>query len=323
MKWNVDNPMLTKILSVIIAIFLFMFVSYEGKNHTDNVMSGSSSHSVTEVLTNIPVEVDIDNEKYFATGIPNAVSIRLDGPQSVITQTVVTQNFTVKTPDLTELGVGTHKIELFAEGFSEELNYNLSPAVATIRVEEKLSQQYDVDVNFDRDEYVARGYDVEGIDLSEKQVTISGAESTLSNIHEVKAIIQPNQTNITSSFNVEARVVVLNKAGEPLNVNVSPSTVDASVNITSRKKEVAINLEQTGKIDPRFDYNISLATNELQKLEVSGDYDKIAAMEEIDVDVDLSGITESTTREVPIVMPDGVDEMSRNKVNVKINVQRK
>lgn len=318
MKFNIDNPLLMKIVAVILAIGMFIFVSGESDRiGTSNQMS---THSITEVLTNIAVTSNVNEEKYYVSGIPDSVSLRLDGPQPIIAQTVITQNFNITTPDLNELGPGEHRIELVAEGLSSELDYNISPSETTVRVEERQTSEFDISVEFDENEYIASGYEVSDIVTSHDTVTISGAESTIADINEVKAIVQPNSTNINSDLSTVGNLVVLNRNDEPLNVSIDPVSIEVRIEVQSQQTELPIELVESGQAPSGFDFELSLISNQPDTISVSGDYDTIREMDSFEVPVDLSGVTESTRRTVPIVLPDGVSDTDLNEINIRINV---
>lgn len=318
MKWNVDNPLLMKVISVIVAIGMFAFVSNENNNVNNGAVS--TSHSVTEVLTNIAVTSNVDEEQYYVSGIPDSVSIRLDGPQPIIAQTVITQNFTVTTPDLNELGPGEHQIELVAEGLSNEITYNISPSETTVRVEERQTENFDISLEFDEENYIAQGYELANISASHQTATISGAESTINEIEEVKAIVQPNTDNIDSDISTIGNIVVLNSSGEPLNVSVDPMRVEVQIDVESQQTELPIELVQSGRPPSGYNYDLSLVAGQPETINVAGDYDVINEMESFEVPVDVSGVTENTRRTVPIVLPDGVSEADIDELTVRIRV---
>lgn len=319
MKFSFDNPLVMKILSVIVAIGMFLFVSSE--NNQMDPDAPSSTHSVTEVLTNMTVTTDVDNEEYYVSGVPESVSIRLDGPQPIIAQTVITQNFTIKTPNLNRLGPGEHLVELEVEGLSSEINYNISPSEARIQIQERETKDFDVSVDFQEEDFIAEGYEVTNIDQSHDYVTISGAKNTIDEIDEVKALVQPESGDITSDVTLPGNVVVLNEAGEPLNVSIDPTQIEVSIQVDSQEVELPIELVETGQMSSDYEYELELAEDQADTITVKGDYDKVSELDEFQVPVDLSGVTKSTSRQVPIILPDGIYEADLDQVTVQVTVR--
>ena len=139
---NFENPWVKRIFSIVLAIGLFLFVNYENQtSFRSNSPSDSASISGSEIITNLPIEVNIDTEHFFVSGIPDSATVRIEGPQAVLFQTVATQNFTVATKDLNELGEGTHQVELQVNGLSSDLTASVSPSRVTLTIEEKRIEQ--------------------------------------------------------------------------------------------------------------------------------------------------------------------------------------
>lgn len=321
MKWNVDNPLLMKIIAVILAISMFLFVSSENSRLGSSTQS--SNHTITEVLTNIAVTSNVDEEQYYVSGIPDAVSLRIDGPQPLVAQTMITQNFNITTPDLNELGPGEHRINLVAEGLSSELDYNISPSEATVRIEERKTAEFDVELEFDENEFIASGYELTDMEASHDTVSVSGAESTINEIDEVKAIVQPNATNIASNISTVGKLVVLNSLEEPLNVSIEPTQIEVRIRVESQKIELPIELIGVGNEPEGYEYELALRSDQPETIEVAGNYEAIKDLDSFEIPIDLSGVTRSTTRTVPIVLPDEINEANIDEVNVRINVTSK
>jgi len=321
MKFNMNDPWFTRILAFVLALLLFLFVAYENRSSIQSSNFGNANYSSTEVIQNVPVNINVDEDQYFVSGVPDSVTVRLDGPQAVLTQTVVTQNFDVVTPNLNSLGEGTHQITFQLEGLSDQIDYTVSPSQATMTIEEKNTVTHEIDsIQFPEEDHLAEGYRVDDINLSQTNVEISGAASTMADIAEVGINIRPSSSNISSDFSIEGNITVLNENGEPLNVNVEPSQVNAEVQVSGERKELPIALEQTGTPEEGYSYELSLAEGQEDTIGVFGDNDTIQGMEEYPVDVNVSGVTQSTTRTVPVLQHEGITQTGMDSVEVNIDV---
>src|SRR5699024_3410389 len=142
-----SSPWASRLVSLLFAILRFTFV--QSKNNTNtrttSPANGASLTSV-EVVTDIPISIDVYRDKYFVSGLPETATLRLEGSQSILTQTLATRNFEITTPDLNTLGPGTHVIELEAKKLSSSLTYSIMPAEVTVRVEEKAVEDHNVSV---------------------------------------------------------------------------------------------------------------------------------------------------------------------------------
>ncbi|MDN6161586.1 MAG: hypothetical protein L0I79_02330 [Atopostipes sp.] len=323
MKFDFDSPIVKKILSLLIAILLFAFVNMENQSRFQS-SSPTDGASITssETISNLPIEVNIDTDKYFVSGIPDSATMRIEGPQALLFQTVATQNFVVSTPDLDELGTGTHSVELIAEGLSNDLKSSISPSVVNLTIEEKEVEEYDVSIEVDEDIDLAEGHEIVDPSLSQNIVTISGASSTMEEIDQVIVKLSSDDTEIKKDILSSAQVLVLDSEDELLNVNVSPQRVEILAPVVRTKKSLPIVLEEgVGKV-PGYRYELSLSEDEDSKLTVQGDPTAISDLSNFVIDVNFQALTETSLVNIPVGdLPEGIEEIDREEVEVLIEVE--
>lgn len=321
MKFNLDNPWFTKIVAVFFSILLFSFVNYENQSRirSTNPTDGASITS-TEVITNVPIDARIDQEQYFISGLPDSATVRLEGPQAVLTQTTATQNFSIVLPDLEELGPGEHTVELEAEGLSSQLNYSIMPSEATITIEEKSVEEHPLTVEFNESAHLAEGYTAGEYEVSAETIRITGAQSTLEEISDVLIMVMPEESDITDDIEMTLNVLVVNETGDLLNVNTDPDQVDIVIPVEGTQRSIPIVLRETGTPDENYEYELEFAQGDPENILVTGETDIIEEMNNFPIDVDISGVTESTVREVPIPLPEGVTETDPEEIEVIIRV---
>lgn len=321
MKFNLDNPWFTRIVAVFFAILLFTFVSYENQSRirSSSPTDGASITS-SEVVTNVPIDVNIENDRYFVSGIPEAATIRLEGPQAVLTQTLATQNFTIATPDLNELGPGTHSVELEAEGLSSQLNYSIMPSEIRLTIEEKRVIEHDINVEFNEAAHLANGYRAKEPILSTETVQISGAVNTLEQISDVMVMVMPEESDITEDIELTLNVLVLDSTGDPLNVNIDPQQVEVTIPVEGTQRTLPIALRETGTGEEQYNYQLEVAQGEPENVTVTGETDVIEELNNFPIDIDISGVTESTVRTIPLILPEGVTETDPEEIEVIIRV---
>ena len=177
-----NSSWFTKLIALAFAILLFTYVNYENNSKllTTNPLNGVSTSS-SKIITNLPIVVDIDQDKYFVSGFPETASIEISGPTNIVSQTIANKAFDITAQNLNELGVGVHTINLVAEGLSSDLNYTITPSEITIEIKEKRVETFKVDVIFD-DSKLATGYVAEEPILNYETVEVSGAASTIEKI---------------------------------------------------------------------------------------------------------------------------------------------
>jgi len=322
MKINFDNPWITRILAVILALGLFLFVNIENQTRfqSDEPTDGASVNA-TEIITNLPIEVNVNTDEYFVSGIPDSATLRIEGPQAIIFQTVATQNYTITTPDLNELGEGSHTVELQVEGLSDNITASVSPQVVNLTVEQKQVEEHQLSVEVADDLDIAEGYEILEPSLSTDVVQLSGAASTMEEIDRVFVEISSNETDINSDILMSAQVLVLNAEGEPLNVNADPSQVEINAPVVRTEKEVPIVLREGSGQTAGYSYEVSLSNSEQDSVSVRGDPQAVEDLENLPVTVNFDNITESTLVNIPLDdLPEGIEETSRDEIEVLIDV---
>lgn len=324
MKFDLDSPLVKRIFSVLIALVLFAFVNIEnqGRFQSSNPTDGASITS-SETISNLPIDIKIDTEKYFVSGIPDSATMRIEGPQAILFQTIATQNFTVATPDLNKLGPGTHSVELVAEGLSNDLRSSISPSVVNLTIEEKEVAEFDLEIEIDEDIDLAESYEIVEPSLSQNAVTISGAASTMTRIDRVFVELTSDDTEIKSDILSSAQVLVLDAEGELLNVNVAPQRVEILAPVVRTQKSLPIVLEEgEGKV-PGYSYRLSLSEDESENLIVRGDPEVISEMSNFTVNVNFRELTETSLIQVPIGnLPEGIEDIDRTEIEVLIEVTK-
>lgn len=322
MNLDFDNPWVARIFALILAIGLFSFVHLENQTRfQSNEPTDGASINGSEIITNLPIEVNIDTDRYFVSGIPDSATLRIQGPQAVIFQTVATQSYTITTPNLNEEGEGTHAVELQVVGLSDNIVSSVSPAVVNLTIEEKVMEEYPLSVEIDENLNLANGYEVLDPVLSSEVVQLSGAASTMEQIDRVVVRVSSPEDNINSDLLLSAPVLVLDQAGNPLNVNANPSQVEINAAVVRTQKEVPIVLREGSGRQAGYEYELTLSNREKDSLIVRGEPEAVAALENFPIVVDFTGITESTLITIPINnYPEGIYEISIDEIEILIEV---
>lgn len=303
---NTDSPWPNRIIALLFAIVLFVFVQSENNSRTStNSPTNGASVTSVEVVTDVPITIDMDTERFFVSGLPETATIRLEGSQSILTQTLGTRNFEIVTPDLNELGPGEHTIQLQTRRLSESLSYSIMPAEVMIKIEEKSVINHDVSAEFN-DSSLASGYTAGTPIVTPDNVRISGAKSVIDKISEVSVLVLPDGTDITEDIEMTLPILVFDRNGELLNVNVEPSQVTVTVPVKGTHRNVPIVLRQSGEPHPNYNYELLLAEGEPENVTIRGREELLSAMENFAVEIDVSGVTESVTRSIRLTGPRGV-----------------
>lgn len=311
-----------RIISLIIAVLLFLYVSYENSRMISSYNpGGGASISAEETVTSVPIEINVDTNQYFVSGVPESATVTLRGPQAVITQFLATNELVTQTPDLNELGVGNHDISLNVKYLPNRVEADIMPASIDITIERKVVREYNIGVLYD-DNIFAEGTKVGDPQLSQNTAVVSGRESEMEQVDRVVAVIPPGSQPYTESINGNFSLVAYNSQNDIVDVSIEPSEINVVIPLESNEKTVPLELEAGGGSDD-YDYEIRIASDQMDKVVLRGPQSVLDNIDSLTVPVDLTGITNSTTRTIDLPRPEGVDDMSLSTVTVVIDARRK
>ncbi len=310
-----------RIVAMMLAVMLYVSVNIESpeesKSQTTSFFSTTAStESVT--LTDIPVAVYYDEQEYVVTGIPQTVTVSLEGPTSALTAAKQVRDFEIYA-DLRELPVGTHRVQLQYKNVSEKLAININPSVITVNVHEKVTESFSVEVDFINKEKMKEGYTPEEAIVQPNTVQITGAKEVLDRIALVKARV--NLEGVDKTLEMESIVTVYDQNGTVLPVEVDPSVVLVTVPVKSPSKLVPINVKQKGELPDGL--SIKRLTVEPKEATIYGEQSVLDKIEFIDgIEIDLSKISKDTTLEIEIPKPNGVTKIIPEKAEVTIELDK-
>src|SRR3954470_19848898 len=214
-----DNPWFIKVLSLLLAVLLYSSIPHTGQKLTDVNVPGEQT---TETINDIPVKVYYDTENLVVSGIPNTVDVTIKGPITHVQSAKALENFEVYV-DLTNAKIGTQKVKLKIRNLSDKLTATMKPANVTVTVQEKITKEFRVEAEFDAGQ-IEDGYSAGQPSVEPNKVKITGAKSDIDRITYVKAALE-EKDKLKETITKEARIKVLDKDLNKLNVVVEPQTV--------------------------------------------------------------------------------------------------
>jgi YbbR domain-containing protein len=298
---------------------LLAFVLYASVNFDEMAIQRSESSNPqanTETIQNIPVEVFYDSENLFVSGVPETVNVELDGPKNLVTSAKQRRDFHVYA-DLNELGIGDHQVQLKVEGISDKLQVKLNPSFANVSIQEKVTEEFSVEPEFN-EAFLAEGFEVESVTAEPKQVEITGAKDIIEQIAYVVATPAVD-SGIEGTLTREARVQVLDRDYNKLDVAIDPETVDVTIEVVNPSKEVTVAVNQKGKLPEGFE--LESITVQPKSVTVFGRDALLQSINELTAEVDLSDVKKDTTIKVPLTLPEGVNKTTPGEVEVKIDLK--
>jgi len=318
-----NSKLFYRLVALFLAILLFLYVTSEKGNTTrsgnPNTIGNSLISNKTETL-DTELKLNINSDKYFVTGYPENVKVKISGPSALVIAAKNTQNFEVYA-DLNNLKPGTHTVKLKTSGLSSELTVQVIPEKITVKISKRKTKKMAVQVRYDSDR-IATGYAAGSAYSSTDYVTVTGAAADVSDIDKIVANVNlPKGSNSTYSQSIALQA--LSESGKVLNVVISPANVTATVPIysASSSKKVAVNLVPRGEGVSNMKYSFSTATTTVT---VHGTREALSKLSKLDVPVSITGIMSDTTENVRISpSQSGITSVSPGTITVNISVSQK
>lgn len=309
-----DNKWFYRLLSLVFAVLLFSYVNSLGLNSSLSNNNSDSMLSERSTTLKMPLSLNINSDKYFVTGYPEKVNIKISGASSMVTATTNTRNFSVYA-DLSKLKPGTHRVKLQEAGLSRNLSYKISPATVKVKISLRKTASFPVQVVYNTNQ-LANGYQVGDSSTSPQIVSVTGAKSDINKIDRVEASLDiPQGTDETLVRQVMLQAV--DNSGKILNVVISPETVRVRLPIYSSTstKKVPLNFVASGGSSEQ-NYNFSSKTKEVT---LEGTKKALDKLSQLTVSVPVAGISSETTKTIKVTVPtNGVSSVSPNQVTVTI-----
>lgn len=312
-KWF-QSKWFVRVISLILAVSMYLFVTMETDKTADDSQIIPGATNEVQVLENVPLEVRIDSDQYVVSGVPEVVTVTLEGKTSILTPIARQQNFTVFV-DLRDLEEGEHEVEVEHENIPEGLTAYIEPKTITVNIEKRATKEFKVEVEFVNMDKFPVGYELGTPEVNPETVTIVSSESIIEQIALVKVFV--DVADLTQSItNREVPISVYDIQGNVLNVRVEPQSVNVSVLVEKPGKTVPLNVKTTGELPEGLTIDEITAPEEIEifgKRAILNEINEISTKE-----IDLSKISESGELEVEVDFPEGV---TADQEKVKVNIQ--
>ena len=310
-KWMTKKSFLV-VISFILTMALFVYASESSPSRQSAAVS---IQTTSNTIGNVPVYVDMDSQLYTVTGLPESVTLRIEGSSSSLLAVAGNASYRVKTPNLNELGTGKHMITLQVTGLPSGVKGTVSPETVEIVIEKKATVELPVSVNVNRANLPGAYKSGQAL-VSPARVTISGPESLINQVENVLATVtvpENTKADYTSSVAVQA----LDATGKPLALKVEPEQVQVRVPITTNSKKVPLVLTTTGSAGSQYTYQLK---SDIKEVTILGSQEVLDRLTAIPVVVDVSQMTKTTTQAVKLTLPTGVDSVTPENISVEVVV---
>lgn len=296
-------------ISLVLAITMFIVIDQKILVYSDNS---------AEILRNQNVNAIFNSESYVVEGLPSSVDITLIGSKAdlYIAKQAPSGEVTV---DLSSLKTGQHKVELKYNQASSSIEYKVNPSIATIYIYPKVSDTRTVTIDLLNQDSLDSKLIVDNIKIDTDKVVIKGADYQIKKAATVKALV--DVTNIAKqevgTYTLkDVELKAYDTDGNAVNVEVVPSTVEATVTITSPSKTVPLKIVPIGSV--AFGQAISSITQSVNEVTVYGSAEALSSLQYIPIEISVDGIKDKTDYNVEIERPSGIKSMSANMVKTTV-----
>ena len=303
------------VISLLFAFAIFFWVD----QNSDRIINRNA-----EVLTDRPVIAEYNEEAYVIEGLPTSVNVTLMGKTAdLYLAKQYASNLNI-TADLRNLTPGSHKIKLKynQSQMLKSVDYKLDPSTANIVVYEKVSETRELEYDVLHKDNLDKTLVLDSIELARNDIIIKGAGYKLKNVATVKALIDIDKLNNpkVGTYNLkDIKLIAYDNDGNKMDgVEIVPSTVEATLKITSPSKEVPIQIKPIGEV--AFGKSINTLTPSVSKVTIYGDKEIVDTINSIPVEIDVSNLSSDKTFNINIEKPAGVRAISERTLSIKVTL---
>ena len=274
------------------------------------------------VLSNQPVVAEYNEEAYVVEGIPETADIVLMGRKSDLYLAEQLGDHKLSL-DLTGLSAGTHKVNIKYNNPIKSLDYKVDPSRATIVIYPKVSASRTVTTDILNKDKLGSTLVISSIKLDRDEVIIKSYKEKLEKVASVKALVDVNALNANSAGTYTLENVKLiaydEKGTEIKDIEIVPGTITATVEISSPSKTFPVKVVPVG--DVASGSAISSITSNVNNITLYGEEDVLKDISEIEVEIDVNGLSKDKTFQETIVKPTGVRSMSDTAITIKVKME--
>lgn len=305
-----------KVLSFVMTVLL-VFVINGGS--IDSILSLPTSG---DRLKDVKIVVEGLSKEFEVSGVPEKIDVFLIGTKVDIYATKVSNNYEVYL-DLTNYVEGEYVVEYKYRNFPSGLNVLVASEKTTVKISPKSTQTFELGYQFINDEeYLDDNQSVSVTSMEHTEVEVRASQDLIDKIYSVNAVVDLKSVDVKDgTFSQKAKIKAMDRSGEVVKVEIIPKTVNVECQISSYSKEVTITPNIIGKVESG--YAISSIHLGETKVKIYGDEEKLKNIQELHVDVDVTGINDTRTKKGVSIKPiDGINRMSSTEIDIVVDVEK-
>lgn len=310
-NWNTKQRVIVQVVCVLLSIILWVYVT-----NIENPLKTIELNKVNVQLLNS--DILAESGQILAPNQDITVSLKLEGSIQDIYKVSAADFSAVIDLQPYALKIGENTIPVtIIDSPSNITIKNLSGLTATIVVEELTEKE--VPVISDIDVTVKNSYYASAAETDPEIITVSGPKSLVDRVDSVEVSGSEDNVDQTIVKNYDIYAVDVNR-NKVAGVSFSQDTVQVTIRV-NEGKTVPINVVTEGKLPD----GLRLINTEVKEksIDISGPDGVLSNISEIDTEaIDLSKITEDTSIEVGVIIPEGAVNESSKTVTVDISLER-
>lgn len=312
---NWTNNLGMKLISLPLAFVLWIIII----NIDDPTVSRNFPNVAIELLN---VDAIDSLGKVYEIAEGNTVTVTVTGRRSVVDK--VRSSDLKVTADLKQMSAFNKiDVEVSCEKYSyADLSYSTKPKMLTVSLEDKITRQFKV--NVETIGSIDDNYHVGSFEAKPKMIEVSGAQSVVESISDVRVIVPLNDE--TANFKQTKLVPkAYDEAGKEIDsskLEFSDSSITVKVNVQNTKI-VPIEVSTVGT--PAAGYGILQTDFDPRQIKVTGTDEALNQLTSIPVEVDVSNARSTIEKEIILTeyLPDGVTIVgTMNSIAVKVTIQQ-
>lgn len=283
------------IVSIFLSLLLFLAATTSNYTHVGSQVSGATE-TYTHTLTNVPIDIKYDSDKYFISGYSYETEVYLTSINRVKLDSEInndTRSFKV-VADLTGLGEGTQTVPLKVMNLPSGVTATASPNNISVTIGKKKTKTFNVRGKVDVSQ-LAPGFELKKVSTDVSEVEVTSDESIIDQIDHVVANLPENEV-LNGNYSGRVALQAVSADGTILASAINPSKARLEVSVKKLTKTVPVRVKLTGKMNDKVS-DISYNLNQDQ-VTISGSQAALDAVNEVVATVNVSNITKDTSLNV-------------------------
>lgn len=306
-------------LPVLLISLAFSLILFFNVNSSDvSRLISSDDNTYEEAISNVPVTLSYDSNKYFVHGYVSTAAVKLSSANRIQLNKEIdsdTRDFSI-VANLEDFKTGTHEVKLRTKNLPTSVSASIEPTTISVTIERRQTKTFDVTptiTNASKNSELS----VDQLTVEPSEVEITTGRQTMKEIDRVVVSVDASQLT-EDQDSVQGTIQALSGTGESLPIESNVQSVTVTYEQSQKSKEVDLTAVQEGNNAEGIDsYDISLNR---QKATITGSASVLKNIDSIEIPVNISEVTDDTTKMINI--PTNNYQVSPKSVTVNISVNK-